>query len=366
MLAEAWTDGGDLSEVRYFDLSEPIRKEELDRPVTAGPFDRNGNVMQKYRVEVDPGYADSLEATFAGRWPPGSPFVRRFWLFQSVPRCWTFVEHLEAAHQRRERWRHTTDGLHTQAAQAAAELAATADARAGAPYADLDHPALQTELARSEELIWAATHVAERHETLATTCHNQAADLATRIAQLTATRLHLSVAEATIAAERATAARLDQLHATLDGGRFIRRVRGAARQQLTDEMHQLVNTNPGLVVAARREQRWATIAQRAEHADQRQLDQLQNELDHATTQAHHHTAAAIPAGVEVAKQTQRAATLRAELARRPQPPTPTQPPAPTIGAHPEERRAVSLALRHHQMQLPPLHPDPTIQPTLNT
>jgi hypothetical protein len=42
--SEAWTDSGYLCEVQYFDLSEPIRKEELDRPVTAGPFDRNGNV----------------------------------------------------------------------------------------------------------------------------------------------------------------------------------------------------------------------------------------------------------------------------------------------------------------------------------
>jgi len=228
---------------------------------------------------------------------------------------------LEAAHQRREQWRHTTNDLHAQAAQAAAELAARADARAGAPFADLDGSALLAELARTEQHLWAATRVAERHETLASTCRNQAADLATQIAHLTATRPHLTVAETTIAAERAVAARLDELHATLDSGRLIRRVRGAARQQLTDEMHELTNTNPGLAVEpARREHRWATIAQRAEHADQRQLNKLQTELDHATTQAHHHTAAAIPARAEVDKQTQRAPTLHAELARPPQPP----------------------------------------------
>ena len=220
-------------------------------------------------------------------------------------------------------------------------------------------------MARTEDHIQAATHVAERHETQASKCHHQAADLATRIAQLTATRPHLSVAEATIAAERAIAARLDQLHATLDSRQLIRHVRGAARQQLTDEMHQLINTNPGLAVPDRSEHRWATIAERAEHADQHQLNQLQTELHHATTQAHHHTAVANPARVEVDKQTPRATTLRAELARRPQPPTPTKPPAPTAGAHAEDHPGVSLALRHHQRQLPPPHLDPTIQPTLN-
>ena len=93
--SEPWLlDTGYFCELKYFDLAEPIQKDELDRPIAAGPFDRNGNVMQKYMVEVDPDYADSLASAFSDRWPTESPLVRRFWIFQCVPSRWNLVEHL--------------------------------------------------------------------------------------------------------------------------------------------------------------------------------------------------------------------------------------------------------------------------------
>jgi MoxR-like ATPase len=97
---EPWSETGYLCRAAYFDLSDPIQKDELNRPVTAGPFDRNGNVTQKYLVEVDPAFSDYLEASFSDRWPPGSPFVTNFWIFQSVPSKWNLLEHLETGEWR--------------------------------------------------------------------------------------------------------------------------------------------------------------------------------------------------------------------------------------------------------------------------
>ena len=74
-------------------------------------------------------------------------------------------------------WRQTTSRLQSQAAAASGELAGRADARASAPFRDMDSTTLQTELARAEQRLWAATTVAEHHETISRTWQNRADEL---------------------------------------------------------------------------------------------------------------------------------------------------------------------------------------------
>jgi len=98
---EEWHHLGYLCPVRYYDIDQPITKVELgDCPVTAGPFDRNGNVQPVDLVELAPSYAQHLEEAFSSRWPAGSPFYRRCWLFQANPERWNLAERLQ-----RGQWR---------------------------------------------------------------------------------------------------------------------------------------------------------------------------------------------------------------------------------------------------------------------
>jgi hypothetical protein len=163
---------------------------------------------------------------------------------------------LESAQRIREVWRQATSGLQARAAVAAVELAARADARVGAPFADMHLSTLEAELAQVEQRLATATTVAERHERLAEKWWGRADEVAAKLAGVTANRPHVSIAEDTVRAERALAERMDELDAALGRGRLNRPVRGAAREKLVAERHELVKTNPALAVeAARREQR---------------------------------------------------------------------------------------------------------------
>jgi hypothetical protein len=58
--------------VRYFDLTQPIRRDELPLAwrLTEAPFDRNGDVKQGYLYRVSGGFAAEFLDEFADRWPP--------------------------------------------------------------------------------------------------------------------------------------------------------------------------------------------------------------------------------------------------------------------------------------------------------
>ncbi len=227
---------------------------------------------------------------------------------------------LESAQRRREQWRQSTSRLQAQAAAAAAELAGRAEARASAPFGDMDLSTLQAELARVEQRLWAATTVADRHETLSRNWQSQADELTAKLAKVTAQRPHRSIAETTVDRERALAARIDELHRVLAGGRLIRSVRGAAREELAGEMNGLIKANPALAVdPVRREARWAAITDRAAQAEQRWLGDLRAQLHEATAQVEEHAAVASPARAEVDERVHRASALRAELERRTRP-----------------------------------------------
>lgn len=113
--ANEWSHMGYLCPVRYFDIELPIGKAELgDCPATAGPFDRDGGVKQVYLVELDPAYAEHLESVFAPRWPVGSPFHRRCWLFQANPDRWDLAEELRTGEWREGEVRDWTVSRHQQ------------------------------------------------------------------------------------------------------------------------------------------------------------------------------------------------------------------------------------------------------------
>lgn len=96
--AAAVRDEGWLTRVEYFPLESPIPLAELPpRDGGEGPFGKAGTVKQGYLFPVDLGYAGEVRASFAVRWPPGSPWSggsRGFWLFQANPKQWDLVAHL--------------------------------------------------------------------------------------------------------------------------------------------------------------------------------------------------------------------------------------------------------------------------------
>jgi hypothetical protein len=247
----------------------------------------------------------------------------------------TVVTELAACQRRREQWRQTTSRLQTQAAAASAELAGRANARVSAPFRDMDSTTLQTELARAEQRLWAATTVAEHHETFSRRWQNRADELTRQLANISDTRPHLSIAETTVAAEREVATRLDQLQSALGRGRLRpNAVRGRARHDLAEEMSRLTRTNPALAVdPPRREDRWATIMDRAKAAEQRWLVEIRAQLDEAVAQVNENTAIASPSRADVDDRAERVATLRAELDRRAKPSSAaSRPRSPNIGS----------------------------------
>jgi AAA domain (dynein-related subfamily)/EVE domain len=94
-----WEARGNYAEVQYFELSDPIRIDELvERPPDAGPFSVDGSVKQVYLVPLDAAFARALQRGFQARWPVGSPWgavsSRNFWLFQGNPSIWPLDEAL--------------------------------------------------------------------------------------------------------------------------------------------------------------------------------------------------------------------------------------------------------------------------------
>ena len=70
--ANTWQDDGNLLEVTYFQLDNPITKEEIPhewRIEETGPFDRNGDIKQGYFFGVSQDFADKLISQFPDRLP---------------------------------------------------------------------------------------------------------------------------------------------------------------------------------------------------------------------------------------------------------------------------------------------------------
>jgi hypothetical protein len=70
-LPEVWESPGWMVVVRYFDLAQPIGRDELPMSwrLVEEPFDRNGDVKQGYLFPVSEGFAAELLDEFADRWP---------------------------------------------------------------------------------------------------------------------------------------------------------------------------------------------------------------------------------------------------------------------------------------------------------
>jgi hypothetical protein len=198
----------------------------------------------------------------------------------------------------------------------------------------MDSSTLGAELSRAEQRHWAATTVAEHHETLARQWQRRADELTAQLATITAKRPHVSIAETILVTERAVAARMDELHILLSHSRLSPSApRGPARHDLVDEMGRLTKSDPGLVDQAGRDRRWATVMERAEAAEQRWLADIRAQLDEAVGQVEENAAVARPARADIDERAERIATLRAELERRAEPsPTPGHSRSPNVGA----------------------------------
>jgi hypothetical protein len=73
-LPEIWQSPGWMVPVRYFDLAQPIQRNELplEWRLAAAPFDRNGAVKQIYLSPVSDDFAAELLDEFGDRWPPAA------------------------------------------------------------------------------------------------------------------------------------------------------------------------------------------------------------------------------------------------------------------------------------------------------
>lgn len=71
---EVWESPGWMVRVRYFDLAQPIQRDELPLVwrLAAVPFDRNGKVKQIYLSPVPDDLAAELLDEFGDRWPPAA------------------------------------------------------------------------------------------------------------------------------------------------------------------------------------------------------------------------------------------------------------------------------------------------------
>jgi hypothetical protein len=71
-----WGDEGHYAPVRYHELEQAIRISDVpSRTADAGPFTKDGDVKEGYLFALTPGFAETLQRTFASRWPPGSPWA---------------------------------------------------------------------------------------------------------------------------------------------------------------------------------------------------------------------------------------------------------------------------------------------------
>jgi hypothetical protein len=70
-LPEVWESPGWMAPVRYFDLDQPVGRDELALSwrLSEAPFDRNGDVNQGYLYPVSEAFAAELLDEFADRWP---------------------------------------------------------------------------------------------------------------------------------------------------------------------------------------------------------------------------------------------------------------------------------------------------------
>lgn len=76
-----WQTEGWLAGVKYWDISSPIRLEQIPRELrvqdVGGPFDRNGSVKQGYLFSLEEEIATALKQEFSEIWPAGSPWYRK-------------------------------------------------------------------------------------------------------------------------------------------------------------------------------------------------------------------------------------------------------------------------------------------------
>jgi len=238
---------------------------------------------------------------------------------------------------------------------------------------------LQAALAAVDQELTAAARVARRHEALAGRWQRTADQLQAELVRLNQQHPKLTLANNTIAEQRATAHRIDQLRETLNRRRLTRpALRGGQRQSATDELHQLINTNPALAIdPTQREQRWTAMINHATIAEQRQADHIAHQLEEINQTIHQNTSTVHRARTAIRDLTEQRSNLRAQLE-----PNPHDPPAETTNtpkltagdATPNQSAldtptpsAVSpypteiTPLRHHQMQQATTAPTTTEQ-----
>jgi conjugative relaxase-like TrwC/TraI family protein len=181
--------------------------------------------------------------------------------------------------------------------------------------ADSDDETLRTALAHAEQQLRTSTAAAERFQTLTRRWQDRVDTLNAEMARITSTKPKVSIAENTVTSERATAAHIDELQSALAKTHMGRpALRGAPRQDLTEELNGLLNTNPGLRFdPVRREQRWTTIINRAKTAEDHWIADLRGQLDEALVKVADHTSLARNARLHVDRRSQLCRTLRTEL-----------------------------------------------------
>jgi len=75
-LPDRWGDEGHYAPVRYHELEQAIRISDVpSRTTDAGPFTKDGDVKEGDLFALAPEFAETLQRTFASRWPSGSPWA---------------------------------------------------------------------------------------------------------------------------------------------------------------------------------------------------------------------------------------------------------------------------------------------------
>jgi hypothetical protein len=183
------------------------------------------------------------------------------------------------------------------------------------PMWDMDLDLLRAALAQAEQQLATSTYVLERYGTVRQRWQDIADTLNQELGRLADTRPYVSIAETNVAIERATAERIDELRGALGQSRIGRpALRGAAREELAEELTGLINANPALRFdPVLREDRWSTIIERAQRTEQQQTAELRAQLKEATATAADNAAIMNDAASGIDAQTDRRDVLSVEL-----------------------------------------------------
>jgi hypothetical protein len=186
------------------------------------------------------------------------------------------------------------------------------------PLWDVSLDGLRTALADAEQQMAVIAYVVQRYGTVRQRWQDSADTLNRELARIAEGRPYVSIAETNVASERQVAARIDELRGALDRSRMGRpALRGAAREDLDEELNGLLQANPALRFdPVLRQERWNDIVERATMAEQTRMTEVRVQLEEAMANVAENTSLVTSAASRLAEQGERSASLRAEIEAR--------------------------------------------------